>query len=229
MTKKRIGALIIGQSPRPDLVAPLERLLPGVEILQAGALDGLTPDDLPDAADALYPLSTRMRSGELVMVGESFIAPRLQHALARVEAMGAAAAILLCAGTFADLQGTKPLFKPFEIGAAVLRALNLRSVGLITPVAGQEAPIHHRWETAGFQPVVWMADMETQDGAFHQRLNEYVQQYQLECIVLDYVGHPVEQVRRLQAAVNLPVVDLGGLAMVTLASTLGGAGKEMLV
>ena len=47
MSIKRIGALVIGQSPRPDLVAPLVQLLPDCEIRQAGALDGLTPEDLP--------------------------------------------------------------------------------------------------------------------------------------------------------------------------------------
>ena len=38
--------------------------------------------------------------------------------------------------------------------------------------------------------------------------------------VLDYVGHPVEQVIRLQGSIDLPVIDLGQLAMVTLASTV---------
>ena len=41
MNNKQIGALLIGQSPRPDLVKPLAALLPDWEIIQAGALDGL--------------------------------------------------------------------------------------------------------------------------------------------------------------------------------------------
>ena len=220
MSKKRIGALIIGQSPRLDLVAPLEQLLPDFEILQAGALDDVRRDDLTGVTKAAYPLVTRMQNGDAVMVEESFIAPRLQQALTRVETKDAVATILLCAGTFADLHAKKPLFKPFDIGYSVLRALNIKTVGLITPIVEQEVPICQRWKSVGLQPFVWTADLGKQDKVFQQQLIEYVHKYGLESIVLDYVGHPIDQVRQLQASIDLPVFDLGYLAMVTLASTL---------
>ena len=79
MTEKVIGALTIGQSPRPDLVGPLNDRLPeGCQIIQAGALDGLTAASLPPIDDTTYPLTTRMRDGSLVMVEESFLATRLR-------------------------------------------------------------------------------------------------------------------------------------------------------
>ena len=124
MKQKTIGALTIGQSPRPDLVAPLEKLLPKCRILQACALDGFTSEELPDTANAAYPLVTQMQDGSLVMVEESFIAPKLQVALEQLEAQGVAATLLLCAGTFAHLQGTRLLFKPFEICCGILPKIN---------------------------------------------------------------------------------------------------------
>lgn len=220
MFKKRIGALTIGQSPRPDLVAPLENLLPDCEILQAGALDNLTPDDLPEPSEAAYPLVTQMRNGKTVMVEESFITAKLQLALNQLETNGVIATLLLCAGTFANLQGTRPFFIPFKIGYNFLSALQMQSIGLITPVAAQEIPIRARWEKLGCQPTVWTADLGIQDETFHQQLSERIKTNKLDCIVLDYVGHPLAQVKQLQEYVEIPVIDLGHLAMVTLASTL---------
>ena len=220
MSKKRIGALTIGQSPRPDLVAPLKNLLPDCEILQAGALDNLTPDDLPEPSKAAYPLVTQMRNGKTVMVEESFVTAKLQQALDKLETNGVIATLLLCAGTFTNLQGTRPLFIPFKIGYNFLSALQMQSIGLITPVAAQEIPIRARWKNMGCQPTVWTADLGVQDEAFHRQLTERIHTNNLDCIVLDYVGHPLAQVSQLQKSVDIPVIDLGHLAMVTLASTL---------
>lgn len=226
MSQKRIGALTIGQSPRPDLVAPLQNLLPDYQILQAGALDDLEPADVPDPSEAAYPLITRMRGGQSVMVAEGFIGPKLQQALNHLETSGVVATLLLCAGTFADLQGRLPLFVPFKICASVLRALGLKFIGLITPVPEQETPIRARWEKIGWQPTVWTANLGKQDRAFHRRLTEKVHMHNLDCIVLDYVGHPPEQVDQLQKSIQIPVIDSGHLAMVTMASTLRSGAPE---
>jgi len=180
----------------------------------------LSPDALPDPAQGAYPLVTQTRTGARVMVDESFLLPRLAEALGKLEAEGVAGTILLCAGTFANLHGTRPLYKPFEIGQGVLRALNLKTIGLITPVSGQEIPTQVRWEAGGWQTKVWTADLTRQDRAFRDQLFTQIQANVLECIVLDYVGHPTEIVQQLRETCPVPVIDLGSLAMTTLASTL---------
>jgi len=220
MPTKRIGALVIGQSPRPDLVAPLLQLLPDCEILQAGALDDLTLDDLPDTTDAIYPLITRMSNGTRAMVTESYVTPKLQEALNRLEANGVAATILLCAGTFTHLNSNLPLFKPFKIGSGILASLNMKSIGLIVPVQEQEIPIQQRWESKGWKTAVWTADLENQDSVFRQQLTDNIRVNKMDCIVLDYVGHPVEQVEKIQKSIEIPVIDLGYLTMHTLVNTL---------
>jgi len=42
----------------------------------------------------------------------------------------------------------------------------------------------------------------------------------LEVIVLDYVGHPTSVVLRLQAALAVPVLDLGHLTFAVLAGSV---------
>ena len=215
----KIGALIIGQSPRPDLVAPLQSLLPKVEIEVVGALDGLAVAEIPDASDAPYPLSTMM-AGEKVLVAEDFLVPRLQMALDQLEAQQVAATILLCAGTFANLQGDLPLIKPFDTAVSLIYTLNLKRIGFIAPFPQQEAPIQQRWQAIGIQTTVWTADIQHQDAPFQQQLIENVKRNDLQAIILDYVGHPSAMVRQLQSWSPVPVIDLGSLALHTLASIL---------
>ena len=221
MAIKLIGALTIGQSPRPKLVDPLRRYLPaGCQVMEAGALDGLSAALIPPISEGVYPLTTRLQDGSAVMVEESFLLPRLQQALAHLEAQGAAASILLCAGTFAGLRGTRPFFKPFSVATNELRARGLKSLGLIAPFEEQVAPIRRRWQAAGFEPTVWTADISRQDQQFRQQLAAQIETNGLECIVLDYVGHLAQTVTQLQDNSPLPVVDLGQLAMTALADTL---------
>ena len=50
---KRIGAITIGQSPRVDVVPEMQQILgPDVEIVQAGVLDGLSPEEIAALAPA---------------------------------------------------------------------------------------------------------------------------------------------------------------------------------
>src|SRR5207249_542441 len=55
-SKARIGMVTIGQAPRADVVPDMAALLPGVEIVEAGALDGLDRTAIaslaPDGDDA---------------------------------------------------------------------------------------------------------------------------------------------------------------------------------
>jgi protein AroM len=221
MPHKFVGALTIGQSPRPDLVEPLWQYLPvDCQVREAGGLDGLSTSLIPPIAEGVYPLTTRLQDGSFVMVEESFLLPRLQQALEHLETRGVVASILLCAGTFAGLQGNRPLFKPFTVGYNVLRALGIKAPGLITPVKEQVAPIRFRWQAAGFEPTVWTADLSRQDKQFRQQLAAQIEMNRLECIVLDYVGHPALTVTQLQQNSTLPVIDLGQLAMTALAGTL---------
>jgi hypothetical protein len=221
MAQKKIGALIIGQLPRPDLIEPLAQWLPtGCQLLPAGALDDLEETALPDGAASAYPLTTRLRDGRLVQISESFIAPHLQRKLDQLEAAGVCANLLLCAGTFASLRGQRPLFKPFALAQMLLHQLGWHSIGFIAPMAAQEQPIRQRWLAAGFQPTVWTADLTRQDEAFYQQLQHYISGHRLECVVLDYVGHPSSRVAQLQAAAGRPVLDLGQLAVASLACTL---------
>ena len=76
MVKMKVGAITIGQSPRTDVVQELFPLMgEQVELIQAGALDGLTREDIqafaPGPED--YTLISRLRDGSSVMIAERHI------------------------------------------------------------------------------------------------------------------------------------------------------------
>ena len=214
----RVGALIIGQSPRPDLVDPLRALLPAVDIVEAGALDGLSVTELPDPAGASYPLTTRMRDGTLVTVPESYLIPRLQLKIEALAADGIQKMILLCAGTFGRLHSQHTLIKPFRTTLAVAQSLGLARLGLIVPIPGQAQPVEARWQQAGFTTSVWTADLWQQDEQFDELCRQQIAANGLEAIVLDYVGYPAGAVAKLRQTATIPVLDLGDIAIRTLAS-----------
>lgn len=213
MSKTKVGFLSIGQSPRLDLVAPLAGLMPAVQPVETGALDGLAPDELPAAsATTRFPLTTRMQSGDLVAVDEHALLPYLARGLARLEEAGVVASLLLCAGTFAGLEGRRPLFVPFIVARNRLRQMGCRRLLVVCPIAGQVDPIADRWRRAGFVPTLYVAPSLDQDAAPRLVDDMAIAGAGHDCLLLDYVGHPPGHVTALRAALDLPVFDLGQMA-----------------
>ena len=212
----RMGALVIGQSPRPDLVDPLRLALPQAQLVEVGALDGLTAAELPAVAGQKYPLATRLRNGQRVLVEEAFLAPRLQMALDHLADAEVQASILLCAGSFANLHSPRPLFKPFDTARAILHSMGIRRIGVLCPIPEQEAPISARWRAAGFTVHLHTAPPDAQDKSLQQWVAQ--NRGQFDCMLLDYVGHAPETAHMLQQAFALPVLDLGHLTIQALAA-----------
>ncbi len=227
--QRTIGLLTIGQAPRTDLSAPLRAMRPDLAIVEAGALDHLTLEEASALPDGNYPLNTRMRDGSPVTVDQVALEPLLQRAIERVEAEGAMATMLMCAGTFANLRSDRPLFNPFSLAVETLRATGLNRVGIICPFVEQERAIGQRWRNAGFDILIETAAFS--DFANMAGLKEKWTKPRrcgiepaVEAIVLDYVGHEPAQVIQLQQNCTVPVFDLGYLTMHVLASSLPGNG-----
>ena len=209
----KIGALVIGQTPRPDLTDALVQAIGDSELIVRGALDGLTLSDLPDASEAAFPLVTRMRSGELVYLPEEWVEGRLQTQLLSLEADGVVATILLCAGTFAAVRGNKPIVKPYDFGRTLLNTLNLNRIGVVAPFPAQEKALRDRWTTAGFAVTTWTADIPNVDADTIAEMQHQIDANKLQAILLDYVGYSAETVRSIQEETSIPVIDCGALAI----------------
>lgn len=213
----KIGALVIGQSPRPDLTDPLRGAFVGAEIIEVGALDQWSEGVPPAQSTYHSPLSTRLRNGREVVLEEDHLTTHLQASLDQLEANGVSASVLLCAGAFADLKNTRPLIKPFATTKHFLGAVGLHHLLVICPFAEQCRACEAKWKSAGFDVHV---QADPGNSYLEQEIAAFLKHHsQTQAIILDYVGYPATRVLALQKNCALPIVDLGQLSIV-LASTL---------
>ena len=103
ITMKKIGAITVGQSPRVDLTPEIQPILgDSVEIIQAGALDGLSKEEIakfvPRPGENV--LVSRLTDGTSATFGESYILPRLQLCIDDLEQQGVSLILFLCTGEF---------------------------------------------------------------------------------------------------------------------------------
>ena len=205
MSRPRIAAVTIGQTPRPDLLEPLLARIGADDVAEFGALDELTADRIPSARptrDGAYPLTTRLRDGTRVTIDEADLAPLVQGAIDRAEEGGAAVTLLLCAGGFLATTARGALIRPFDAAVDRLRDLGLRQIDVLVPFAGQATPAADKWRAAGFEPSVLVGapgSIELPGGP----------EAAGDAIVLDYVGHSGADVAALRARASAPVLDLG--------------------
>src|SRR5437868_6533603 len=157
MTKARIGMVTIGQAPRSDVVPDMAALLPGVEIVEAGALDGLDRTAIaslaPEGDDEI--LVTRLADGSAVFVGKSRVLSRVKARIAALEDQGVALTVLLCTGAFPRMAARRPLLGPHQILLGVLRGLSHPGrLGVLTPSERHVPQTTARWRADGFDAVV---------------------------------------------------------------------------
>jgi protein AroM len=141
-----VAAVTIGQSPRPDIVGDLAVLLPGIEWVESGALDGLDGGAIAQLAPGQgdLPLVTRA-CGQTVTVGERALEKHLQAAVDRVSAR-ARAVVILCAGDLPPLHAPVPVVLPGRLLDGVAAALaSGRRLNVMVPLDGQVDRQRQRW------------------------------------------------------------------------------------
>jgi len=138
---KKIGMLTIGQSPRKDIIPALKEILgEGYEIVEAGALDGLTIEDIKNiefGADD-YPLVSRIRDGTEIRITKRFVLPLLQEKIHELEAKRVVLTVIMCTGKFPQFESKRLIVTPQEILKGVLSGtLKKGRLGVVYPAAEQ--------------------------------------------------------------------------------------------
>lgn len=204
----RLGAVTIGQSPRTDIIPELRTVLgTEVEIVEAGALDGLAPDEIralaPTPGDTV--LVTRLRDGSGVRVGHQHVVPRLVRRVEEIAA-GVDAVLLLCTGSFQPFRTQRPVLYPerllFALVGAVARDGHL---GVITPDAGQVVEQRARWSEVVRRVTVLAASPYAATEAL-PALGRQLADAGAGLIVLDSLGYSLAMKQTVRQASGLPVL-----------------------
>jgi protein AroM len=221
-----VGLVTIGQSPRADVVPEMAALIgPGVEIREAGALDGL--DRAQVAALAPRPgdeiLVTRLADGTPVFVGKERIVDRIVARIAELERAGTTLTALLCTGAFPRLAAGRPLVQPQQILLGVLRGTSWPGrLGILTPSLPHVPQTEARWRADGFDPlVVPLSPYEEEDPAVVARAGATLRGAGVGLVVMDCMGFKRKTRDELQAATGAPVLVANLLVARVLAELCG--------
>ena len=222
---QRLGLVTIGQAPRDDIVPQMAAYLPpGVEIVQAGALDGLTRDQLalmaPGPGD--YVLISRLADGQSVTVARRHVLPRLQAAVTGLQQAGCQVTAVLCTGTFPDLETTGLLIEPERLfHAACAGAVGHGRLGALIPLESQVQQAQARWAALGVDALVLAASpygpVEAVVTAAH-RLREAG----AGLVAMDCFGFTEQMRRQVRQAAGCPVVLANSYLARVLAELLAG-------
>ena len=206
-----VGLITIGQSPRSDVVPDMAALIgPGVEIREAGALDGLGRAQIdalaPGPADEI--LVTRLADGSPVFVAKRHVAARVEAKIAELERGGATLTALLCTGAFGPLAASRPLLLPQQVLLGVLRGLRWPGrLGVVTPSVPHVPQTEARWQADGFDPVVVpLSPYEEDDPAAFVRAADTLRTAGVGLVVMDCIGFRRKTKSELQGLTGAPVL-----------------------
>ena len=206
---KKIGLITIGQTPREDVIPDIAPLFSSeVELLQAGALDGLTAQDIamfaPQEGD--YVLISRLHDGSPVVFAERHILPRLQSCIDELEARGVELILFLCTGSFPAFHSNVPLVFPCKVLNGVVPALAAHSrIAVITPKEEQKKQCGDKWnEYVSHVQVVCASPYG--DSAELECACELLKETDVDLIVLDCIGYTAKMKAHVQMHTGKRVV-----------------------
>jgi protein AroM len=210
MANKRLGVVVVGQSPRPDVVAQMRPFVgDDVEIDLRGALDGLTraqvaelwPTEGPDA------LFTRLPpNGENVKLSRHAVEARAKKLIERLVAEGTTVTMMCCTGQFPALDASGVVVLPSAILTGLVSALLPKGrLGVLSPLPEQVEVSGRKWRRPGLV-VVGEALVP---GAADAAIDEAARRIDAEApdlVVMDCMSYDQAMKDRVRRTVRAPVI-----------------------
>ncbi len=208
-SKKVLGTVTLGQSPRADLIPEMRpHLGSDVEIIEAGALDGLTLDEVhtlyPDKGD--YVLITRMSDGTQVKIAEKHILPRMQEKIDSLTRQGVQVIALVCTGEFPGFRSSKLLVEPQKVLFGTVKAVaEGHKLGVFIPDIDQVEHAKTRWSRVTGDLVVEPASPYGSMDAIIEAA-EKLRVAGVQIAVLDCIGYTDAVKKAVKEILGVPVV-----------------------
>jgi len=179
-----------------------------VVIIEAGALDGLTLEEVeklyPEPGD--YVLITRMADGKAVKIAERHILPRMQQQITNLVEKGAEVISLVCTGEFSDFDCPRLVVRPqkvlFNAAASVAEGLKL---GVFTPDVDQVPQSTKRWTGVGADLRVEPASPYGPVEAIHEAAKA-LREWGVQVIVMDCIGYTLAMKQAVKDIAGVPVI-----------------------
>jgi protein AroM len=238
----RIGAVTIGQAPRDDVVPELSRRLGrNVEIVQRGALDGVSLDLIRanPPASGETTLVSRLTAGTEVAVDKGFIVPRLQDQIGTevavdkgfivprlqdqirlLEEQGIQLILLLCTHKFEGLDSRASLLRPAAALERIVERSEVHRLGVFTPSEDQVAAQRIRWRGYASKGIRVASASPYLGGTRIEEAAAALRDEGVDIAVMDCIGYTENMRSRAREILNVPVYSA--------TSALGDAAAEVL-
>lgn len=210
----KIGFLTIGQSPRIDVTAEISPILgSNFEIYEAGALDGLSSEDIkrlePSPGEITYV--SRLKDGSEIKLSRERIIPLLMEKVKYLERLGVKCIGLLCSGVFPELYSRVPLVKPEPILRGMVESISNRNIilGVIMPSPRQINMGLRKWMHIECSDVVvesfspYIIERRTEN---IRRVAEKFKGFNVNLAVMDCIGFTFKDAVRFKSFYNIPVL-----------------------
>ncbi|WP_407159319.1 AroM family protein [Bradyrhizobium sp. STM 3557] len=206
---RRMGVVVIGQSPRPAMQAEIAAVLsPGVSIELRGALDGMSRaeiDAIPpvDGADALFTL---LPNGDNVRISKKAVEGRANAQLARFKQDGIDVAMLACTGKFPNLTPDGLVILPSAVLHKMVEAVLPKGrLGVFSPLAEQTALIANKWQREGVEVVGITLQPGSDDTSVDDAARAMADK-QPDLVVLDCMSYTSANKARVRQHFSGPVI-----------------------
>ncbi|MBN2335698.1 AroM family protein [Candidatus Bathyarchaeota archaeon] len=206
---KKIGMLTIGQSPRDDLIPGLMEILgEGYEIVQAGALDDYTLEDVKkiELKPEDYILVSRMRDGTEIKITKKHILPLMQRRLDEIESQGVRLTVVMCTGKFPQFRSKGLVVTPSEILKGVVEgALKEGRLGVVYPTAEQKSYAEKDFGRPGVE--VYADSVSPYEPSDVEGLLTRLGKQELDLVFLNCFGFPTWLKKKVYEATGKPVIQ----------------------
>ena len=180
----------IGQSPRTDVTSDIKDILgPDIEIIECGALDGLTLDDIKELEPEKreYILVTRMHDGTQVKVSRKKIIQKIQSCIEKIEDY-VDIVMILCTGDLPRLNSKKLLIKPSVfLYNIVVSLLPKGKLGILIPSPDQVKEAENKWRKSGLELVIKTFPPYVEENV--EKIANEFRKEKVDMIVLDCIGY----------------------------------------
>lgn len=208
--KPRIGMISIGQSPRPDILSIFQDIWgERAEMLEVGALDGLTHTDVQQMSpkDGDDVLVVRMADGQQYLVGRSALIPRIQACADLLITQPIAAIILLCTGDFRPFRYAVPFIIPQKIVDNTVAALVNAGqvVGVMIPSGDQQKQMRRNLACNGIVPVFASASPHLGEQGIIEAAHQ-LNRYDVSMVIMHCFGYTREMRDIVKEITQKPVL-----------------------
>jgi protein AroM len=220
----RLGMVTVGQSPRSDIVPAMSaRIGPGVTVVEKGALDGLSDDDIQSLVptEGQTVLCTRLASGEQVVISKQGVIPLVQKRIVELNSEGVDLILLLCTGRFPSFESQVLVLAAQEIVDRAIQAVigDAHTLGLVVPLAEQAAGFREKLRHITPNVVVVSASPYAADEGM-KGAAEQLNQYAPDLVVLHCMGFNRTHRRIFRQVTGKPAIVANSMVSRTVAELL---------